>query len=351
MKIFLSRTFLKSGDIKFNYEKIKEIYDRSLKDDCDLLIFPEMTITGFPCYDKLLDKEFIKTSNDFLEKLIDYTKDKKTRILLGCPYYIDEINNEKQIKKSELYNSVILINDGYIDAVSSKNNIAKDNLFDEYRYFDKEKILKSITYENDNFDVLIGDDIMESKNIFYIKERDTDFVVCLDAEIEKNIEKKKKQLIKIAKWTNKNIIYLNTLGYDVEKSYKFFGEVFIVDSLGNIEYENKNINNDIIKLNSSVIDGVIKILPSKNNEKFVESNLLDLLSDLYKNKKIVYEIKDKNDKKSNAKNVKMITFEKNLSDTNIEFIDLNKYISGLEINDEIKNIVIKNIFKDCIIFF
>ena len=48
MKIFLAKTFLKPADIDFNYSKILKIYDEASKDGCDLLIFSEMAITGFP---------------------------------------------------------------------------------------------------------------------------------------------------------------------------------------------------------------------------------------------------------------------------------------------------------------
>ena len=347
MKIFIAKTFLKIGDLEYNYKKILEIYDQSLSDGCDLIIFPQMTITGFPIRDEIEQKDFIDKSNDFLEKIIDYTKDKKTRILLGCPYFVDEINDENNIKKSELFNSVILINDGYINAVSNKTNIAKHNLFDEYRYFDKETILKSITYENDNFDVLIGDDIMENKNIFFIKERDTDFIICLDTEIQQNIEKKKKQIIKIAKWTNKNVIYVNTLGYDFNNEYRFNGEIFVIDIMGNIEYCNKTINENIIKLNSMIDEGKIRIIESKDNIDGKNENFVNLLANTYSNELIVCEAKNKNIKNI-VKNVKLITFDKNNIDKNIEFIDTNNYIKNLTINDELKKIIIKNIYKNCI---
>ena len=78
MKIFLGRSLFKIGDIEYNYNKIIEIYDKSLDDGCDLLIFPEMCIVGFPIYNELSDKSFIKKSNNFVEKIIDYTKKKKT---------------------------------------------------------------------------------------------------------------------------------------------------------------------------------------------------------------------------------------------------------------------------------
>ena len=100
-------------------------------------------------------------------------KAKRPEFYWVAPCFIQEHKKDEVIKKSELFNSVILINDGYIDAITSKTNIAKSNLFNEYKYFDKEVVLKSVSYENDNFDVLIADDIMENK-IYFIYQRKGD---------------------------------------------------------------------------------------------------------------------------------------------------------------------------------
>lgn len=348
MKIFLSKTFFEITNLEHNYNKIIDIYDKSLSYGCDLLVFSELSITGFPIYDKILDAEFIKKNNDFVEKIIDYTKNKKTRILLGCPYSIEKnITKDGIIQNSKLFNSVILIDNGYINAVHNKTNILKNNLFDEYKYFDKEVILNDISYENDNFDVLIGDEINDNKNILFIKERDTDFILCLDSEISKNIEIKKKQLSKISKWTNKNIIYMNNFAYDIKKGYSFFGEIFVLNNIGEIEYSNMNIEENIIQFETKFENGNLNIyninLSDKKDEKFI-----DIIAKNYKDKIIVVET----DKYINFKesNIIQITFNQKIKDKKINFIDFNNYVKNLEYTSEIKEIIIKNLYKNVLYF-
>jgi predicted amidohydrolase len=340
MRIFLAKSFLKSGDIDFNYLKILKIYDMACEQECNLLIFGEMSITGFPVYDELLDENFIKKCDDMVEKIVEYTKGRKTRIILGCPYFIKEhITSDGIIKKTELFNSVILISDGFIDALSSKTNIAKLNLFNEYKYFDKEVILKSINYEDDNFDVLIADDIMENRNILYIKERNTDFVLCLDCEINKNIEIKKKQLVKIAKWTGKNVIYLNNLSYDNKNFYQFLGESFVVNNIGDVVYENKIINEDLLKFEIGTVDG--KIVVNNTNKLSKNIDFIDIIANNYKENQIICEIV-KCGILPNAKNLKFITFDESLKNQNVEFIDYKRYINNINFDEIIKMIIIKN---------
>lgn len=349
MKIFLAKTFLKSGDIEFNYSKILEVYEKAVKDNCDLLIFGEMSITGFPVYDDLLSESFIKKSDKFLEKIVDNTKGKKTRIVLGCPYFIKEYEKEGVIKKSQLFNSVILINDGYIDSISSKTSISKLNLFNEYRYFDKELVLKSINYENDNFDVLIADDIMENKNILYIKERDTDFVLCLDCDLQENMESKKKQLAKIAKWSDKNVIYLNNLSYDIKNEYSFFGESFILNNLGEFVYENQIVNEDLLKFETSIING--KLVIKNINEISKNVDFFDIIANNYKEKTIICEITGKNSLPK-SKNIKLITFDEKLKDENVEFVNYKSCAKNIKLDGAFKNIIMQNLsVKNKVDFF
>ena len=342
MKIFLAKSFFRCGDIEYNYNKIISIYNKAEKENCDLLIFSEMAITGFPIYNELLDINFLKKTEKYLEDLVDFTKSKKTRILLGCPYFIEEHMQNDVIKKSQLFNSVVLIDDGYINAISSKTTILKQNEFNEYKYFDKEVILKEIKYENDNFDVLIADDIMENKNILFIKDRDTDFIVCLDSELQKNIETKKQQLSKIAKWTNKNIIYLNTLSYDFSNDKAFYGENYIINNVGEFTYKNEIINEDLIGFESRIIDGKLIFKNITNNSQ--NKHFFDIIAENYKNKTLFYEVKN-NEKLPISENIKFITFDKKFEKNNIKFIDYKEYLKDIELNDDIKKIIINDLKK------
>lgn len=340
MKIFLAKSFFRCGDIEYNYNKIISIYNKAEKENCDLLIFSEMAITGFPIYDELLDINFLKKTEKYLEDLVDFTKSKKTRILLGCPYFIEEHMQNDVIKKSQLFNSVVLIDDGYINAISSKTTLLKQNEFNEYKYFDKEVILKEIKYENDNFDVLIADDIMENKNILFIKDRDTDFIICLDCELQKNIETKKQQLSKIAKWTNKNIIYLNTLSYDFSNDKAFYGENYIINNVGEFTYKNEIINEDLIGFESKIIDGKLIFKNITNNSQ--DKHFFDIIAENYKNKTLFYEVKN-NEKLPISENIKFITFDKKIEKNDIKFIDYKEYLKNIELNDDIKKIIINNL--------
>ena len=47
------------GALKYNYEKIVKFYNKSISSGCDIIIFPELSITGYPPRDLLFEKKFI----------------------------------------------------------------------------------------------------------------------------------------------------------------------------------------------------------------------------------------------------------------------------------------------------
>ena len=59
------------GDFDYNYNKILDSYNEAIKHNCELVVFPEMVVTGYPPQDLLLSDKFIdknlSTLNDFVK--------------------------------------------------------------------------------------------------------------------------------------------------------------------------------------------------------------------------------------------------------------------------------------------
>jgi hypothetical protein len=345
MKIFFAKTFLKVGDIEFNYKKIISIYDEALKKNCNLLVFGEMALTGIPVVgddfkvrgdSDLKNVLQVEKSEDYLEKIVDYTKDKKTKIIIGCPRFIPTMTVDEIIKPAQLFNSVVFINDGYIESVASKTTFSKNNLLNEYKFFDRENVLRDLKYDIDNYSVLLGDDIMETKNIIFLKERDSEFLLCLDT----SIEPPKKQLEKLAKWTRKGLIYMNAFTYN---KYQFNGEFFILNGLGEFLYQNTNTTEEIIELGVGMVMGQSEVFLEKKmaeNEEFA-----NILARNNEDKTVVYEVNER-PKGNFEKNVKIISFKKIVG---VEFIDYKKYINlDIELTRDAKKIIVEGLFGKCL---
>ena len=89
----------------------------------DLVIFPELSITGYPPEDLLLRPGLARQVNDALTAIADRTGD--TAVLVGYP--------DKQ--QNGLYNACGYIADGRLLDTYYKHNLPNYGVFDEARYF------------------------------------------------------------------------------------------------------------------------------------------------------------------------------------------------------------------------
>jgi len=58
------------GDFKHNSQKIESSIRQAKKAGADIVLFPELTLTGYPPEDLLLKKDFIRENQEALKKLI-----------------------------------------------------------------------------------------------------------------------------------------------------------------------------------------------------------------------------------------------------------------------------------------
>ena len=89
MKVALAQINTTVGDLAGNEAKILAAYQRGVEAGVELVIFPELTITGYPPRDLLLKKSFVAQNLEVLDRLAAATG--KTAMLVG---YVGR--NEKQ---------------------------------------------------------------------------------------------------------------------------------------------------------------------------------------------------------------------------------------------------------------
>lgn len=112
------------GDIAGNAKKIIAscLQARDVQ-HADLIIFPEMSITGYPPEDLLLRTDLYLEINQALDDIKRQTQN--IAVIVGYPIR----------KEQEIYNSAALISDGQIVITYSKHQLPNYGVFDEKRYF------------------------------------------------------------------------------------------------------------------------------------------------------------------------------------------------------------------------
>ena len=76
----------KVADVELNTEKIIEGIVKADKEGVELLVFPELCVTGYTCGDLFYSDVLLKAAESALEKIIKATEGIKTLVFVGLPF-------------------------------------------------------------------------------------------------------------------------------------------------------------------------------------------------------------------------------------------------------------------------
>jgi NAD+ synthase (glutamine-hydrolysing) len=110
------------GDLDGNAEKIRAGIDRARSEGAQLVVFPELALTGYPPEDLLIKTHFLRRTAERLEELAETAED--VVALVGYPQLRDDV-----------YNACAVLGDGRVQAVYRKTYLPNYGVFDEQRYF------------------------------------------------------------------------------------------------------------------------------------------------------------------------------------------------------------------------
>src|SRR5689334_17422535 len=110
------------GDLDGNRGRILERLEEARGQGADLVLFPELAVTGYPPEDLLLRPGFVRAARRSLDEIAAATKG--VTALVGVPFY-----------DGDLYNACAVCADGEVRAVYRKRFLPNYGVFDEDRYF------------------------------------------------------------------------------------------------------------------------------------------------------------------------------------------------------------------------
>ncbi|MFZ3072316.1 MAG: NAD+ synthase [Thermodesulfobacteriota bacterium] len=110
------------GSLGKNVEKVLDFTRRAEKEKADIVVFPELVLTGYPPEDLLLKPHFI---DENLMRLVEVAK--ATRHITSIVGFVD--------REEDIYNAAAIIHKGKVAAVYHKMYLPNYGVFDEERYF------------------------------------------------------------------------------------------------------------------------------------------------------------------------------------------------------------------------
>ncbi len=158
MKIAIAQINPIIGDFKYNFEKIKLFIDKAKNFSCDLVIFSELVITGYPPLDLLEREDFVNANLNCFKKLLESVNG--IGVICG---FVDKNSNDEG---NPLYNSAVLFEDGKILYKVNKRLLPSYDVYDERRYFEPGVKCKAYAYKGCMIGLTICEDAWNDKDIF-----------------------------------------------------------------------------------------------------------------------------------------------------------------------------------------
>ncbi|MCB1111706.1 MAG: NAD+ synthase [Chlamydiales bacterium] len=153
MKVLLAQINPTIGDFNGNTKKILAYIAKAKASGADIVLFPELAITGYPPEDFLLLDEFLNASDNALEMIISATEG--IIAIVGVPRRDD----------TWLRNSAAVIEDGELLGFQDKTLLPTYDVFDERRYFEPSSETKLWHLRGKKVAVTICEDLWQHSNL------------------------------------------------------------------------------------------------------------------------------------------------------------------------------------------
>jgi NAD+ synthase (glutamine-hydrolysing) len=234
LKIALAQTPFFVGDIAKNIKTIVEsaLYARD-ELGAELIVFPELTVTGYPAEDLLLRRDFIDFANNAIYEIAEQVSD--IALVIGYP----------EREGDKLYNSAVVINQGAIVTTYRKQALPNYGVFDEQRYFVAGENVRLFEFNGAVIGLTICEDVWRAGIVKRNKQAGADLLLTLNASPfhSGKIYLREEIVCNHAKAASVPIVYVNQVGGQDELI--FDGASFVVNQHGEVVFRAQEFKTQI----------------------------------------------------------------------------------------------------------
>src|SRR5262245_22479910 len=128
MKIALAQINTTVGALKENGRKIVEYTKMAREAGADMVLFPELAITGYPPKDLLDKPDFVNENLRALDSIASYVQ--------GIDVVAGFVEPNKELQGKPFFNSAAVISNRKVVSIHRKSLLPTYDVFDEDRYFE-----------------------------------------------------------------------------------------------------------------------------------------------------------------------------------------------------------------------
>lgn len=262
MKIALVQINPVIGDFAANCKKIVHYSEKAYAAGCQLVIFPELVVCGYPPQDLLERKAFLHDHQGAVDDLIGRLP--QLDVMFGC------IEQRHEGHGKPLYNSVVVARRGAIVYRARKQLLPSYDVFDETRYFEPGPPSDFYEIGGQRFGVTVCEDVWSHEvgeydvapveEIFRLSELHNlpvDGIINVSASpFQRGKEDTRKAIFKsICVKYRVPFLYCNQVGG--QDSLIFDGRSLVMDSSGAVTAQAEGFNEDLIVVDSGSWQGDI----------------------------------------------------------------------------------------------
>lgn len=235
MRVALAQINTTVGDLPGNEARILEAYRSAADSGADLVVFPELTLTGYPPRDLLLRDAFIEATLATLGRLAKATG--TAGLVAGF------VGRSGRNPGRGLTNSVALLAEGSIAAIRHKTLLPTYDVFDEDRYFDPAESNEPVTFRGHRLGLTVCEDFWNDEDFWSERRYRPNPAACLveaGATLLVNLSAspwqlgkertRKAMLSQLASKSRVPVVYVNLVGGNDE--LVFDGQSCVLDAQG-----------------------------------------------------------------------------------------------------------------------
>ena len=227
LRLALAQLDFLVGDVQGNTERVVSTTRRALSEHAaDLVVFPELTLSGYPPEDLLFHRGFRRQVEAAVASVCASVGE--AGVVFGYPEYFGENTG------AYLYNSAAYVADGAVAATHRKSELPNYKVFDEKRYFRAGTLPTVFERKGFRIGLLVCEDVWEPEAAQLARGTGAELLIIINAspfEVHKQREReeivrKRVQDVKLP------VAYLNCVGGQDE--LVFDGNSFVMDAAGKV---------------------------------------------------------------------------------------------------------------------
>ncbi len=221
MNIYFYQGHFPVGAIADNAKKMRGVAEEALHRGAELIVFPELALSGYPPEDLLFQQKFQAGIEAAIAQL-QQDLPPEILVILGAPVYRD----------GKIYNALLAFGEGRIVYEYHKQALPNFGVFDDQRYFSAGSTPGVLTWKGHRIGLLICEDLWHSESVKSLGQ--VDVVISIHASpFERGKRAKRLQIAMDAYQILKApIVYVHQIGVQDEVIYD--GGSFCIDAQGGV---------------------------------------------------------------------------------------------------------------------